>query len=63
MRIVDLSRLISTDTKVFPNSLPPSFIDWTKIDVHGYDSEMVFLSTTLERIWMLHHIFSKMLAL
>jgi kynurenine formamidase len=45
MRIVDLSRLISTDTKVFPNSLPPSFIDWTKIDVHGYDSEMVFLST------------------
>jgi len=43
--IVDLSRLISTDTKVFPNSLPPSFIDWTKIDVHGYESEMIFLST------------------
>ena len=45
-QIVDLSRLISTDTKVFPNSLPPSFIDWTKIDVHGYDSEMVFLEYT-----------------
>jgi len=44
-QIIDLSRLISIDTKVFPNSLPPSFIDWTKIDVHGYDSEMLFLST------------------
>lgn len=45
MRIVDLSRLISMDTKVFPTSPSPSFIDWTKIDVHGYESEMVFLST------------------
>ena len=45
IQIIDLSRLISTDTKVFPNSLPPSFIDWTKIDIHGYDSEMLFLST------------------
>lgn len=45
MQIVDLSRLISMDTKVFPTSPSPSFIDWTKIDVHGYESEMVFLST------------------
>ena len=42
---IDLSRLISMDTKVFPTSPSPSFIDWTKIDVHGYESEMVFLST------------------
>jgi kynurenine formamidase len=43
--ILDLTREISTDTKVFPGSPLPKFITWTKMDVHNYYSEVIFMST------------------
>src|SRR5919112_5952267 len=45
MKVVDLTLGISADIKVFPGSPQPSFIKWSKFDVHGYDSEVMFLST------------------
>ncbi len=44
-RIIDLTREISGDTRVFPGSPAPLMITWSRMDVHGYDSEVVFLST------------------
>lgn len=43
--ILDLTREISTDTKVFPGSPLPKFITWNKMDVHDYHSEVIFMST------------------
>ena len=43
--ILDLTREVRNDTKVFPGSPPPKFITWTKLDVHDYDSEVIFMST------------------
>jgi len=43
--IVDLTREVKNDTKVFPGSPLPKFISWTKIDIHNYDSEVMFMST------------------
>lgn len=43
--ILDLTREISTDTKVFPGSPLPKFITWNKMDVHNYYSEVIFMST------------------
>lgn len=43
--ILDLTREISTDTKVFPGSPLPKFITWNKMDVHNYHSEVIFMST------------------
>ncbi len=43
--IVDLTREVRNDTKVFPGSPLPKFISWTKIDIHNYDSEVMFMST------------------
>ena len=37
--ILDLTREISTDTKVFPGSPLPKFITWNKMDVHNYHSK------------------------
>jgi arylformamidase len=34
-----------TSKLVFPDSPQPSFIRWSKFDIHGYDSEAMFLST------------------
>jgi kynurenine formamidase len=31
--------------RVFPGSPQPSFIEWSKFEIHGYSSEMMFLST------------------
>ena len=45
MKAIDLTLGISADTKVFPGSPQPSFIKWSKFDVHGCDSEVMFLST------------------
>jgi kynurenine formamidase len=45
MKILDLTLGISTDIKVFPGSPQPSFIKWSRFDIHGYDSEVIFLST------------------
>jgi kynurenine formamidase len=43
--ILDLTREIRTDTKVFPGSPLPKIITWNKMDVHNYHSEVVFMST------------------
>jgi len=43
--ILDLTREVKNDTKVFPGSPLPKFITWTKMDVHSYDSEVIFMST------------------
>src|ERR1043165_10281896 len=43
--IIDLTREIRDDTKVFPGSPLPKFITWTKMDVHQYHSEVIFMST------------------
>jgi arylformamidase len=43
--ILDLTREVRNDTKVFPGSPLPKFITWTKMDVHNYDSEVIFMST------------------
>lgn len=36
---------IAPKMRVFPGSPQPSFIEWSKIDVQGYYSEVMFLST------------------
>jgi arylformamidase len=43
--ILDLTREIRNETRVFPGSPLPKFITWTKMDVHNYDSEVIFMST------------------
>jgi arylformamidase len=45
MKVVDLTLGISPNIRVFPGSPQPSFIRWSKFDIHGYDSEVMFLST------------------
>jgi kynurenine formamidase len=45
MKIVDLTLGISSNIRVFPGSPQPSFIKWSKFDIQGYDSEVMFLST------------------
>jgi arylformamidase len=43
--ILDLTREVRNETRVFPGSPLPKFITWTKMDVHNYDSEVIFMST------------------
>jgi arylformamidase len=45
MKVIDLTLGISSNIKVFSDSPQPSFIKWSKFDVHGYDSEVMFMST------------------
>ena len=45
VRVIDLTLEISPRSKVFPGYPQPTFIKWSKFDVHGYDSEVVYLST------------------
>ena len=45
MKVVDLTLGILPNIRVFPGSPQPSFIRWSKFDIHGYDSEVMFLST------------------
>ncbi|MER3408251.1 MAG: hypothetical protein C4292_05815, partial [Nitrososphaera sp.] len=44
-KILDLTRGVSPSTKVFPGSPQPSFIAWSTFAAHGYDSEVVHMST------------------
>lgn len=44
-KVIDLTMEISPATKVFPGSPQPTFVAWSKFDVHGYDSELVHMST------------------
>jgi kynurenine formamidase len=36
---------ICPSMRVFPGSPQPSFIEWSKFEIHGYSSEVIFLST------------------
>jgi len=45
MTVVDLTRGITPGIKVFPGSPQPTFVKWSKFNTHGYDSEVMFLST------------------
>jgi kynurenine formamidase len=45
MKVIDLTMRVSPATKVFPGSPQPTFVAWSKSDVHGYDSEVVHMST------------------
>jgi len=42
---VDLTMAISPLTRVFPGSPQPAFIKWSTFGVHGYDSEVMHMST------------------
>jgi len=48
VQVIDLARQISSKSKVFPGYPQPAFMKWSKFDVHGYDSEVMFLSTHTE---------------
>ena len=45
MRVLDLTMSISPEIKVFPGSPQPFFIPWSTLQAHGYDSEVMFMST------------------
>ncbi|MFY9567282.1 MAG: cyclase family protein [Nitrososphaeraceae archaeon] len=45
MRVIDLTMEIVPSMRVFPGSPQPSFIEWSKFEIHGYSSEVMFLST------------------
>ncbi|MGI0019735.1 MAG: cyclase family protein [Nitrososphaera sp.] len=45
MEVVDLTIEVSPSTRVFPGSPQPSFIRWSTFGVHGYDSEVMHMST------------------
>jgi kynurenine formamidase len=45
MQVIDLTRRIASSMQVFPGSPRPSFISWSKFDIHGYASEVMFMST------------------
>lgn len=45
MRVIDLTMEIVPSMRVFPGSPQPSFITWSKLEIHGYSSEAMFLST------------------
>jgi arylformamidase len=45
MKVIDLTLKVSPRIKVFPGSPQPSFIPWTNFGVHGYDMEVVHMST------------------
>src|SRR5574341_295578 len=45
MKVLDLTMKVSPEIKVFPGSPQPFFIPWSRFDVHGYESEIMFMST------------------
>src|ERR687887_2394694 len=45
MKIVDLTLGITSDMITFPGYPMPNFIEWSKFDIQGYISEVMFLST------------------
>ncbi|WP_226987192.1 cyclase family protein [Candidatus Nitrososphaera evergladensis] len=44
-KVIDLTMSVSPAIKVFPGSLQPTFVGWSRFDVHGYDSEVMHMST------------------
>jgi arylformamidase len=45
LRVIDLTMEIVPSMRVYPGSPQPSFLEWSKFDVQGYYSEVMFLST------------------
>lgn len=45
MKVLDLTMSISPEIKVFYGSPQPFFIPWSRLDVQGYDSEVMTMST------------------
>jgi kynurenine formamidase len=45
MKVIDLTMRIKPSMRVFPGSPQPSYIPWSKFDIHGYESELMFMST------------------
>ena len=45
MQVIDLTMTVSPSTRVFPGSPQPSFIPWSTFAAHGYDSEVMHMST------------------
>lgn len=45
MKVVDLTMKVSPETKVFPGSPQPTFIAWNRFDVHGYELELLHMSS------------------
>jgi kynurenine formamidase len=45
MKLIDLTMRITPSIRVFPGSPPPAFVPWSRFDSHGYDSEVMFMST------------------
>lgn len=45
MKIVDLTLGITSDMITFPGYPSPTFLKWSKFEIQGYISEVVFLST------------------
>jgi arylformamidase len=45
LRVIDLTMEIVPSMRVYPGSPQPSFIEWSKFDIQGYYSEVMFLST------------------
>jgi kynurenine formamidase len=45
MKVVDLTLEITSDMITFPGYPPPTFTQWSKFDIQGYISEIMFLST------------------
>ncbi len=43
--IIDLTRIITTEMPVFERRVKPLTIPWARLDMHGYDLELVFMST------------------
>jgi kynurenine formamidase len=43
--IVDLTQTIKYDMHVFDANARPLTIPWAKMDIHGYESELIFMST------------------
>ena len=45
MRIIDLTQTIRHDMQTFEAHPKPITIPWTKMDIHGYESELIFMSS------------------
>ncbi|MEM4611891.1 MAG: cyclase family protein [Candidatus Nitrosocaldus sp.] len=45
VRAIDLTRTIEYDMPVFEQRIRPTLIPWTRLDIHGYDLELIFMST------------------
>ncbi len=45
MRVIDLSQEISPQMQVFPSYPTPTFVPWTRLGIHPFESEAIFLVT------------------